>query len=60
MVALSLVGSQSADDVKHVLERFMMHWCQAILRRTGDAFEAEWGLGKAFETPKKKPRLHVA
>jgi len=59
MIALSLVDSQS-DDVKKVIERFMIHWCQAILRRTGDAFEAEWGLGKAFETPKKKPRLHVA
>ena len=59
MVALSLVDSQAAD-VKKVIERFMIHWCQAILHRTGDAFEAEWGLVKVFETPKKKPRLHVA
>jgi len=59
MISLSLVDSQAAD-VKKVIERFMIHWCQAILHRTGDAFEAEWGLVKVFETPKKKPRLHVA
>jgi hypothetical protein len=60
MVALTFVDDQ-LDDVKKVIERFIIHWCQAILRRTGDAFEQEWDLVvKEFETPKKKPRLKNA
>ena len=58
MVALTIVDGQFGYDVKRVIERFMIHWCQAIVGRTGDAFEQEWELVvKEFETPKKKPRL---
>ena len=58
MVALGFVEGQVENDVKRIIERFMIHWCQAIVGRTGDAFEQEWGLVvKEFETPKKKPRL---
>ena len=60
MVALTFVDGQ-LDDVKKVTERFIMHWCQAIARRTGDAFEDAWGVVvKEFETPTKKPRLKNA
>ena len=48
-------------NVKRIIERFMVQWCQAIVGRTGDAFEQEWELVvKEFETPKKKPRLKNA
>jgi hypothetical protein len=58
MLALGIVEGQVENDVKRIIERFMIHWCQAIVGRTGDAFEQEWGLVvKEFETPKKKPRL---
>ena len=61
MVALRIVHVRSWYNVKREIERFMIQWCQAIVGRTGDAFEQEWELVvKEFETPKKKPRLKNA
>ena len=58
MVALRIVHGRFGYNVKRVIQRFMIRWCQAIVGRTGDAFEQEWELVvKEFETPKKKPRL---
>jgi hypothetical protein len=61
MVALRIVHGRLWYNVKREIERFMIQWCQAIVGRTGDAFEQEWELVvKEFETPKKKPRLKNA
>ena len=59
MVAWRIGGEyRFGYNVKRIIERFMVQWCQAIVGRTGDAFEQEWELVvKEFETPKKKPRL---
>ena len=58
MRVLFMIDSTHSREIngKIVAERFITHWCKAIVAGKGAEFEAGWGLAEEFETPKKKPR----